>query len=480
MSLLRSAGTARWEGEGTVRVVGYCRVSTVEQVEGYSLATQRAELKRHCDSHGWTLVRVFEEQGESAKTANRPVLHKLLGFCREHKARVDLVLVHRLDRLARNTYDHHALRAYFAQLGIALRSVSEPIEDTPPGRFLETMLAAAAQLDNDVRAERTVSGMKSALLAGRWVWPAPVGYRRGTPGGPSLEPDPETAPIVRQLFEQFADGRINKRELRDRAEALGLRGALGGKLHRQMLDRMLTNPLYMGVIRNQKWGIEAKGDFHAIVPEDVFLRVQAILAGRRPNFPGSRLDHPDFPLRRFVRCLKCDRPLTGSRSRGNGGRYPYYWCRHAPCRVRASKKQLEGLFLELLAQVQPKPSLVRLFREIVLDVWKDRHDEIGAQRRHAEKQLRSIQARKDRLVEAHVHRQTIEERTFQRHMDQLREEETMAKLHRHDAELDDLDAEAVLAFAEPLLADLAAQLEPHESRAKTAVPVPDLPRWDHL
>ena len=450
-----------------MRVVGYCRVSTVEQVEGYSLATQRAELKRHCESHDWSLVRVFEEQGESAKTANRPVLQEVLGFCREHKDGVDVMLVHRLDRLARNTYDHHVLRAYFATLGIEVRSVTEPIENTPSGRFLETMLAAVAQLDNDVRADRTVSGMQAALRAGRWVWAAPVGYRRGMPGGPSLEPDPETAPIVRQLFEEFAGGRLNKRELRDRAYALGLRGARGGKLHRQMLDRMLLNPLYMGVIRRQKWGIEARGDFQAIVPEQVFLRVQAILAGRRPNFPSTRKDHPDFPLRRFVGCEKCGRPLTGSRSRGVGGTYPYYSCRHTPCRVRASKKELERLFSELLEQVQPKPSLVQIFREVVLDVWKERQYETGAQRQRAEKRMASMVAQKDRLVEAHVQRQTIDEPTFHRHMDRLREEETFAKIELHDAELDALDVEAVIAFAQQLLGDLAGSwnhMNPEQKR----------------
>ena len=67
-------------------------------------------------------------------------------------------------------------------------SVTEPLEDTPTGRLTESMLAAIAQFDNDVRAERTVSGMKSAVLAGRSVWQAPVGYRRGPPGGSSLEP----------------------------------------------------------------------------------------------------------------------------------------------------------------------------------------------------------------------------------------------------------------------------------------------------
>ena len=98
-----------------------------------------------------TVAEVFDEAGESAKTADRPELQRLLRYCRENKGRIHCVAVYNVSRLAREKHDHFALRTLFHRLGITLRSVTEPIDDSSTGKFIEGVLAAAAQFDNDVR-----------------------------------------------------------------------------------------------------------------------------------------------------------------------------------------------------------------------------------------------------------------------------------------------------------------------------------------
>ena len=138
------------------------------------------------------------ERGESAKTIERPEFLKLLAFCRLHKRRVQFLVVHSLTRFSRQAGDHHSVRAFLAGLGITLRSVTERIDETPAGKLMETMLAGLAQFDNDLRAERTVVGMKEAVSRGRWVWAAPLGYENSRDRvGPSLRPDPVRAPLIR-------------------------------------------------------------------------------------------------------------------------------------------------------------------------------------------------------------------------------------------------------------------------------------------
>src|SRR6187401_3426094 len=191
----------------------YIRVSTKEQTENLSLPTQLRACEDYCRREGLDILARFKEEGESAKTADRTELRRMLEFCRTHKDGLNFVVVFNLTRFARDKYDHFALRSNLQSLGISLRSATEPIDDTSTGKLMEGVLAAFAQFDNDVRSERTRGGMKAALELGRWTFLAPLGYlnaHRST--GRSLIPDPERAPLVRRAFQDFATGGFTKHE----------------------------------------------------------------------------------------------------------------------------------------------------------------------------------------------------------------------------------------------------------------------------
>ncbi len=133
----------------------YVRVSTKEQTENLSLPTQLRACEQYCQREGYEVLERFREEGESAKTTDRTELQKLLKYCRARKGKVHFVVVYNLTRFAREKYDHFALRAHVKSLGISLRSVTEPIDDTSTGKLMEGVLASFAQFDNDVRSERT-------------------------------------------------------------------------------------------------------------------------------------------------------------------------------------------------------------------------------------------------------------------------------------------------------------------------------------
>ncbi len=79
------------------------------------------------------------------------------------------------------------------------------------------------------------------------------------------------------------------------------------------------NQLYAGIVDVPEYGVRAKrGAFEPLISEDLFNRVQAVLAGRVPSATPQQRAHPDFPLRAFVRCDFCGRGLTGSWSKGRG------------------------------------------------------------------------------------------------------------------------------------------------------------------
>lgn len=147
--------------------VVYCRVSTEEQVENLSLGTQRQRAITYCSQNGWPVREVFQDEGKSAKTTQREEFQRMLRYCLDSKNEVGFVVVHDLSRFSRNVNDQNLARAQLLTVGIALRSVSEPIDETSTGNFMTTMFGAAHQLDNERRSERTKIGMQAAAAEGR-------------------------------------------------------------------------------------------------------------------------------------------------------------------------------------------------------------------------------------------------------------------------------------------------------------------------
>jgi hypothetical protein len=332
-----------------------------------------------------------------------------------------------------------------------LRSVTEPIDDTCTGKLMEGVLASFAQFDNDVRSERTRAGMRAALELGRWTFPAPLGYLNAPKwSGKSLVPDPERAPLVRQMFEDFASGRFTKQEVLARVTERGLRTRRGLVVSPQSFGQMLRCTVYIGRIESREFGVSTRGDFEPLISEQAFYRAQAVSNGRVHVTAPRERNHPDFPLRNFVRCETCGRPLTGSWSKGRNGHYAYYHCQRQCRAVNVSKAKLEGLFVDELA-LQPTPGYMRLVKDRILHVWEQRRAEANDRTEEQQRRVSAIQQKMDKLDEAFLYSEAIDITTYGRQRDKLREEQTLAKIDHHAEAVDELDVEGILAFAERIL-----------------------------
>src|SRR3954471_10358794 len=432
-----------------IGAVIYVRVSTKEQTENLSLPTQLRACEEYCRRQGYEVLERFDEEGESAKTTDRSQLQKLLTFCRLNKGRVHFVVVFNLTRFARDKYDHFALRSLLQSLGISLRSATEPIDDTSTGKLMEGVLAAFAQFDNDCRSDRTRAGMKAALELGRWTFLAPIGYlnaHRST--GRSLIPDPERAPLVRRAFQDFATGRFTKHEVRKNINALGLTTRRGKPVPSQTFDAMLRNRAYIAQIDVPEFGISRRGDFEPLITERIFFRVQGILDGRYEVTTLKQRNDAGFPLRGYIRCETCGKPLTARWSKGRSDYYAYCHCRERCRAVNISKANLEELFVEQLARLQPTAGFMRLVKDRVMHAWHELKTDAAQRLAEIERRQKGIREKLDRLDQAFLFERSIDIDTYDRHRDKLREELTLAQMDRHSSELEEMDVEGILAFAE--------------------------------
>ena len=142
----------------------YTRVSSREQADNNTSLDQQAKACLEHARKQKVLIsedRIFREEGESAKVANRTELSRLFEYVLRNKGKIDTLYIWKIDRLSRNLSDYYSIKVLLSRLGIRIVSVTEPIDDDPVGRFLEAILAAAAQFDNDIRAVRTVGGMRA-------------------------------------------------------------------------------------------------------------------------------------------------------------------------------------------------------------------------------------------------------------------------------------------------------------------------------
>jgi site-specific DNA recombinase len=235
---------------------------------------------------------------------------------------------------------------------------------------------------------------------------------------------------------------------------LGLQTRKGRPVTLQSFTALLKRPIYAGIIEAPGFGMAGiRGDFEALVPEAAFRRVQAVVKGHNGSAT-HHLDHPDFPLRRFVVCDRCSTPLTGSAPRGRTKTYPYYNCRK--CRgVSIRRDALHQLFLELLETLRPRTEYLELFRAVVLDVWRGRTAEAGALRAALEAKLADLRGREELLEEAFLYERKIDAATYERQRDTIREQVALATIELEDARHEEADVEGLLGFAEHVLTNAA-------------------------
>jgi len=341
----------------------YTRVSSKDQVDNYSLETQEQACKEFAARAGYDVVRVFTERGESAKTAVRTQLQAMLTYVAENARLLATVIVYKVDRLARNSTDHGNLRVQLGKCGVRLQSTTENLDDTPAGRFAETVLAGIAQMENEIRAERAKSGMMAAVGVGRFVWRAPIGYVNGSKNGPSLVPDsPSTVELVRKAW-TLVDTGMPPYEASVQLVREGLHGHLGRAPSPRSFRAMLKNERYVGYITS--FGKRVRGDFEPLVDSDLFWRVQKVLAKASHSVtrPYKKVN-PDFPLRGTILCPHCGQHLTASWSSGHGGKYPYYRCKHCSG-VAFRKETLEPEFIGHLDRLSLNPSITGRVRKAI-------------------------------------------------------------------------------------------------------------------
>ena len=399
-SSVRSIGTVPRAG-----AVLYLRVSTGEQAEGpLNLKNQEAVCRTFAAQNGLSIATLFVDPGESARTADRPEFQRMLEYCRKHRREVGFVIVQDLSRFARSLRDQMNAVEELEEHDIVLRSVWEPnIGTDAAGKMMAQMTGVFNEHFSNTLSEKMRVRSKAAAMAGRWPWPAPIGFITDSrqKAGPNLFPDPKRASLVGKAFELYATGRYTKKEVLNIITKKGLRTRRGLPMSVQTFGMMLRKPVYCGLISGTALEHPARGLHQPIISRDLFETVQRVLAGKKLNIaPEKSTLNPAFPLKNFVRCTACGTKLTGGFGRGKSGKlFGYYWCRNPRCKkTRVPKRKLDEKFVQLLESHRPDAALASEFLSISEGIYKRHRVEATVNARGLSEKLEGLKAMKSELL----------------------------------------------------------------------------------
>lgn len=307
---------------GVPQAVLYARVSSKEQEkEGFSIPAQQKLLVEYAEAQGIAIAAEFVDI-ETAKASGRTGFSEMLAFLRTNARTCRTLLVEKTDRLYRNlkdwvTLDELDLEIHFVKEGVVLSADSRSSE-----KFMHGIKVLMAKNYIDNLSEETRKGMNEKAEQGYYPSYAPLGYKNtlGPDGKRVIEPDPEYAPLIRQLFEWHATGQYTLAQTGKMARDSGLCfRKSGAPLPSTSVHKILRNRTYTG---DFMWkGRVFKGKHEALVDQDLWDRVQEVMDRRTHKRPGFR--RHDFAFAGLVSCGHCGCLLTGQIQKE---RLIYYHC----------------------------------------------------------------------------------------------------------------------------------------------------------
>jgi site-specific DNA recombinase len=351
------------------QVIIYTRVSTEEQADkGYSLRDQKDRLEKYCILKDYKIINHYEEDF-SAKTFERPKFKQLLKFIRDNRKEVDRLLIVKWDRFSRNATDALNMLRTLDKLGVTVDAVEQPIDlSIPENKLMLNFYLTAPEVENDRRAMNTMNGMRRAMKEGRWVNRATIGFKfiYDERNKPILVKN-EKAPLIFEAFNSLSHGILNIEEVRRMMAQKGL------VCSRNNFWKLVRNPIYCGKILIKAHKDEPEelvnGIHEPIVSEELFYKVQNVLFNKKKINLKPLATSSNLPLRGSLVCPNCGKNLTGSASKGNGGKYYYYHCQSG-CSHRVKADVAHDSFCKWLDSFSFKPSIAKLYLAIIEDTFK--------------------------------------------------------------------------------------------------------------
>ena len=395
----------------------YARVSSDRQDVDLSVSAQLRALKEYAKANGYSVAREYVDEAESGRVADRPQFRVMIDEGSKPKAPFEAILVWKFSRFTRKREHAVAFKSMLRRKGIRVVSITEHSDDSPTGKLMEAIIESVDEFYSENLAQDVVRGMREAASRGFFMAStAPFGYRRikvsdGVKERPTLEVDPATAPVVKEIFKKSLRGSGLKelcKELNDR----GITNR-GKRWYKGSLHYLLTNEAYTGTA---VWGKTSKGEkdpdpvrvegaWPALVSRELFEDVQQAMSDRAPKVQRPGRVGSKFLLSGLLKCGVCGRPYSAQGAKS--GQFAYYICSKlhregaGACSARyLNASKLEAFVVEKIRERILNEETITALVTLVAEEIDTMAGELSGSLEVVEAELGDVRRRLEKLYEA--------------------------------------------------------------------------------
>ena len=234
----------------------YIRVSTQDQAQhGFSLDAQEESLINYAKALGYEILKIYRDEGKSAKNLNRPEMQNLLKDAQEKKFQA--IFIYKLDRFSRSLKDLILTIDKLKEWNIDFISLQDKIETaSASGKLMFQIIGAFAEFERNIIGDRTTFGMERKAKEGGFITKAPRGYKLVNK---QLIVHDEESQKIKNLFEEFLNSNISLTQL-----------AKKNNLTTSGVKKMLQNTTYIGKVKFANK--ENDGQHEPIIEKDLFIK----------------------------------------------------------------------------------------------------------------------------------------------------------------------------------------------------------------
>lgn len=347
----------------------YARYSSERQTE-QSIEGQLRECNEYAERNDIVIVDTYIDRAMTGTNDNRADFQRMLKD--SEKRAWDYVIVYKLDRFSRDKYETAIHRHTLKMNGVKLVSAKENIPDTPEGIILESLLEGMNQYYSAELSQKVKRGMRESRSKGNFTGGFILfGYRAENK---KLVIHEDEAQVVRQIFEEYAAGKLVKTILEElRAKGIMNRGK---PFARNTLYRLLANEKYAGIYRHGNEVFE--NIYPRIVPNAVFSIVKNKIDN---NKYGKHKPYICYLLKNKLKCGYCGKPVNSEAGTAKSGAVMRYYkcsgkrldktCLLSPVR----KEMIERLVIDATYEALACENDISLIADKILAAHKKKLDD---------------------------------------------------------------------------------------------------------
>lgn len=340
--------------------VVYARYSSAGQKE-QSIDGQLAAAYKYAEAKGYQIVHEYIDRAMTGRNDDRDDFQRMLSDTGKHQFSV--IIVWKVDRFGRNREEITFNKYRCKKNGVRVEYVAENMPEGPESVILEAVLEGMAeyyslQLSQNVKRGLLENAKHHKAVSGT----PPLGYKLTE--DKHFEVDPDTAPLVRVIYEKYAAGETLFEIIRYLNNA-GYKTPRGKPFARTSLDKLLKNEKYIGIYKFKDI-IYDEDAVPALIDKDLFYKVQDMLE-KNKRAPVKNWNYSDYLLTGKLFCGHCGDPMVGKAGHGKSGRkYDYYICK------KNDKKPVRKEWIEetVLQEVHRILDDDEIFQMIVDNTWE--------------------------------------------------------------------------------------------------------------